>query len=373
MKILIAGDYAPKDRIQSLLNNNNFSFFDSIITHTKNCDYSIINLEAPIADSKVDKPIAKCGPHLFTSPNVMDSILYAGFNCVTLANNHFRDYGDSGVNKTIDAARQNNIDTVGGGKNLSEATQVLYKQICSRNLAIINVCEHEFSIANINHGGSAPLDVIDVCNRIKEAKAKTDYILLIIHGGHEMFQLPSPRMKKWYRFFVDCGADAVVNHHQHCYSGYEYYQGKPIVYGLGNFCFDWNGKRNNIWNEGYMAIMDFDKTIKLEVIPYTQCNEKTTISIMQGKEITLFDTKIEELNKIIQSNELLESRYADFCKSKMHTTKATFCPSSNKIIRGLMKYGLLPYFISKKKATVLIDKIECEAHRDCIINNLKNI
>ena len=42
-------------------------------------------------------------------------------------------------------------------------------------------------------------------------------------------------MKETYRFFVDCGADAVINHHQHCYSGYEYYKDKFICYGLGNF------------------------------------------------------------------------------------------------------------------------------------------
>lgn len=43
-------------------------------------------------------------------------------------------------------------------------------------------------------------------------------------------------MQEIYRFFVDIGADAVINHHQHCYSGYEVYKEKPIFYGLGNFC-----------------------------------------------------------------------------------------------------------------------------------------
>jgi poly-gamma-glutamate synthesis protein (capsule biosynthesis protein) len=46
-------------------------------------------------------------------------------------------------------------------------------------------------------------------------------------------------MVETYRFFIEAGADAVVNHHQHCICGYEVYKGKPIFYGLGNFCFDW--------------------------------------------------------------------------------------------------------------------------------------
>ena len=53
-------------------------------------------------------------------------------------------------------------------------------------------------------------------------------MFLILHGGIEHYQLPSPRMKKWYRHIIDLGASAIVNHHQHCFSGYELYNGKPI-------------------------------------------------------------------------------------------------------------------------------------------------
>ena len=51
---------------------------------------------------------------------------------------------------------------------------------------------------------------------VEEAKKKADFVLVIVHGGSEHFQLPTPRMQATYRFFVDAGADAVVNHHQHC-------------------------------------------------------------------------------------------------------------------------------------------------------------
>lgn len=49
----------------------------------------------------------------------------------------------------------------------------------------------------------------------------------------------------------------MVNHHQHCFSGYEIYNNKYIFYGLGNFCFDNPVKRNSIWNEGYMLSLNF--------------------------------------------------------------------------------------------------------------------
>ena len=88
---------------------------------------------------------------------------------------------------------------------------------------------------------------------IEEAKKKADFVVVIAHGGHEHYNLPSPRMKKWYRFFVDAGAHAVVGHHTHIISGYEVYKDAPIFYSLGNFCFDWEGLRNMEWNNGMLV------------------------------------------------------------------------------------------------------------------------
>ena len=97
----------------------------------------------------------------------------------------------------------------------------MYKRKDGETLAIINCCEHEFSIADDDSAGANPLNPIQQYYKIKEARLNADYVLVIVHGGHEMYQLPSLRMVDTYRFFIDAGADAVVNHHQHCFSGYE--------------------------------------------------------------------------------------------------------------------------------------------------------
>jgi poly-gamma-glutamate capsule biosynthesis protein CapA/YwtB (metallophosphatase superfamily) len=76
------------------------------------------------------------------------------------------------------------------------------------------------------------MDIIDNANQIKEAKATHDKVIVIVHGGHEYYNLPSPRMQKQYRFYADQGADFVVGHHTHCISGYEVYNGVPIYYSL---------------------------------------------------------------------------------------------------------------------------------------------
>lgn len=222
VKILIAGDYAPRARVQQLIEQGKYSdVFSDVVPYTSSVDYAILNLEAPIVDKKGVQGIDKCGPHLSCTSKAIEAMKFAGFNMATLANNHFYDYGNSGVVDTLASCRENNIEVVGGGVNLEEASRTFYKDLKGVRFAFINCCEHEFSIATDKTGGSNPLNPIKQFYAIEEAKKNADRVIVIVHGGHEHYQLPSPRMKETYRFFVDAGADVVINHHQHCYSGYE--------------------------------------------------------------------------------------------------------------------------------------------------------
>ena len=262
MKIIIAGDFAPEHRLAKQIKERKFQeiFPNKLISFIKSADYSLVNFESPVIE-KGFKPIEKCGLNLGCTEDAADAIKYAGFTAVTMANNHILDYGTDGLNKSIECCKNVGLDVVGVGKNLQEAERTLYFDKAGKKLAIINCCEHEFSIATDTTGGANPLNPIRQYYCIQEAKKNADFVLVIVHGGHEHYQLPSPRMQETYRFFVDAGADAVVNHHQHCYSGYEVYNGKPVFYGLGNFCFDKEGTSSKMWVEGYMVEIDFNKNI----------------------------------------------------------------------------------------------------------------
>ena len=303
MKILVAGDFCPSYRINDFLQKNNFKgLFANICLVTEQADYSIVNFEFPIVKNRnYARPITKCGPNLLGSESSVAAIRYAGFNCCTLANNHILDQGKQCCLDTIEVLCNSSIDTVGAGKNATEAERVLYKDLCGETLAIINCCEHEFSIADETSAGANPLNPIRQYYIIQEARKKADYIIVIIHGGHEHFQLPTIRMQDTYRFFIDVGADAVVNHHQHCYSGYEVYKDKPVFYGLGNLLFDHASKRSGCWTEGYMVSIDFQKEkISFELTPYKQCTEDAVgVILMNTEEKEIFAHKIKELNVII--------------------------------------------------------------------------
>ena len=370
-KVLIAGDYCPHTRIAQMVEHQDYAFFDQIKDVIKQADYSIVNFECPIVEGNA-KPIKKCGPALRTTNNAVDSIKYAGFDCVTLANNHFRDFGDSGCISTLTELKRHNIDYVGGGENIQEAQQILYKDINGKKMAIVNFCENEFSIATANSAGAAPLDTVDNFHQITKARRNADFVLVIIHGGHECYQLPSPRMKKLYRYFVELGADAVVNHHQHCFSGYEYYNGKPIVYGLGNFCFDSKSLRNQSWNEGYFVTIDFNTPQpSLQIYPYRQCDAEATVNILDSEAQHLFNNKLSELNEIIQDDARLQQSFNEWVKGRERCVYGIFSSYHNRYLNAAASRGWIPHPASDKEIGAIVNYISCEAHRDIVLDVLK--
>lgn len=371
IRLLIAGDFSPVDRLYQLVENE---AFDKIFTNVKpvieRSNYSIVNFETTVA-KKTDKSILKHGPALHCSSKAIDAIKWAGFDMVTLANNHFRDYGDDAVKKSIYEIKKRGLDYVGGGVNINEASSVLYKNIADRTFAFVNVCEHEFSIASENHAGSNPLEPIKQYYQISEAKQNSDYVIVITHGGHEYYQLPSPRMKQLYRFFIDVGADAVINHHQHCYTGYEVYKEHPIFYGIGNFCFDRIYKINSIWNEGFMVELILDNhKIGYNLIPYTQFSDNPSIELMKGNRAQLFDAQIKKFNDTIANDDKLSDCFNQFVDSKAEYILSTFTPYSNRYLRFLSKKGLLPRFLPKSKILSILNYVNCESHRDILIKLL---
>lgn len=373
MKIIVAGDFAPRARLAKQLEERKFSevFPEDVREVIKSADFSFVNFESPVVEDGY-QPIPKCGPNLRCTSEAAEAVRYAGFTGVTMANNHILDYGPEGLRKSIECCKCQGLDVVGVGDNLSEAEKILYLEKEGKKLAIINCCEHEFSIASDTTAGANPLNPIRQYYAIQEAKKQADYVLVIVHGGHEHFQLPSPRMQETYRFFVDAGADAVVNHHQHCYSGYEMYREKPIFYGLGNFCFDEDGGRNSTWNEGYMVVLSFDNhEITYEMIPYTQCNEKASVELV--KERTSFDKTIEKLNAIIQDSRELKKEVDKYYRTTAPGMLLMHQPYENRILNKLYRMHLLPSLVSRKKYLMLLNYINCEAHYDKHVFALKNL
>lgn len=371
--IIIAGDYCPQKRVATLITEGQFeTLYSGVKRIVSESDYSLVNFECPVATDET-APIVKCGPSLKCDTKGVEALSYCGFKAVTLANNHFRDYGNKGVLSTLDELDKRGIDHVGGGRNINEASTILYKNLKGRTYAFVNCCEHEFSIATDSRPGSNPLNIINQYRTINEAKGQADYVIVIVHGGAEGCQYPSPRMQKTYHFFIEVGADAVINHHQHCYSGYEYYLGKPICYGLGNFSFDsifpvheMDSSLHSSWNEGYMVRLSFDDSlIEIEALPYIQAFKEPGTIMLDGNELSEFERRLQLLNDCIKDPSMAEAMYNKWVDSNSDWHRIIFEPWG-KGWRILRKKGWLPSLVSKQKWLSLADYIMCESHHDRI-------
>ena len=373
MRILVAGDYCDHGRISKLIESGSYHrIFGELKEITGKADFSVVNFEFPVS-CKNAKPIIKNGPCLIGREKAIEALSYSGFNVCTLANNHILDQGHDCCLYTRNKLEENGFRTVGVGKDLNEASQILYLEKNGERIAVINCCEHEFSIATTLSAGSNPLNVVNQYYKIQEARDNADFVLVIVHGGHENFQLPSQRMKETYRFFIKAGADAVINHHQHCYSGFEIIDGKPIFYGLGNLIFDWDGKRNSSWNEGYMVDLDFsDKGISFNLIPYIQGNENPGYESMSDNEKEFFKDNIDRLNAIIADDELLDQEVKTWMMKTSKRHLGIFQPYVDKISSALFSRGWLPSLLTRRKVNLLKNYINCESHLERVrymINN----
>lgn len=369
--ILIAGDFCPHKRIEKLVADNKLAkIYNDFFPHLQHNHLNILNLECPLTNNGY--PINKVGPHLKAGTKCVGAITYGGFQLVTLANNHIMDQGAEGLNDTLATLTRNNIAYVGAGKNLEDASRVFYFEKDGVKIAFLNFCESEFSIAENDKPGAEPISPVKNYYKIKEAGKNADFVVVIAHGGHEGYTLPSPRMVETYRFFIDVGASFVINHHSHCYSGFETYKGGTIFYGLGNFIFDWEGEVNSDWNHGYAVKISLEKSkTSFELIPYKQCGEEPGLLLLNEKEKQSFDNRIRKLNNVIKNPVLLEKEWQEFVEKNSDAYIIDFECGSSRFYQALRYRKIIPCLLSENKKRKLLNLIRCESHRDIIIESLK--
>lgn len=378
MKVLFAGDYCLYDRAAKMSYEELNQALSMVKGVVSGCDYAIVNLECSVFDTQ-KHPIKKIGSALHTDSNALRVLKENGFKCLALANNHFADFGNDAVKESFNLIDSYGFDRIGAGMTIEEARRTLFVEVCGVRLAVINCCEHEFTIADTLDAGCNPLDPIEQYKAIVNARKEAEYVVVMVHGGSEHYQLPTPRMQKTYRFFVDAGADVVVNCHQHCYSGYEIYHGKHIFYGLGNFFFDWTKMRDDIWNEGYLLKFDFSEGGSFELIPYLQCNDKAEIRLLSADEEMTFKAKIQDLNKVIMDEGLLESCFSQWVEKSTKDYLWAFHKPIPRWKRYLKRLGVIDRsnhhvwdsHLNSNMLITLLSYIRCESHRDIFLELLK--
>lgn len=369
MRILIGGDFyiTPAFLSKALINEK----VKNLFVHS---DFNLINLECPVIGENRNSKIQKTGPHIRTDNAIFNYLKQLNIHAVTLANNHILDYGLEGLQNTLECCRENKIQWVGAGTNEKQAAKSLIIDKKDVKIAVVNFCENEWSVATSNRGGANPMNFIDNYKQIQSAKEAADFVIAIVHGGHEYYPLPSPRMVKQYRFYANLGADAVIGHHTHCISGYEIYENVPIVYSLGNFLFTLDNERE-AWYNGLIAQLQIEKNkpVQLELIPLKQDRKTFNLSLLEGNEKEQTLKEVENLSEVIKDNNKLQRKWEEYCKKneKIVDSLSPINYIKNKYLRAILKRsGINRILLNKNYLKSITNRIRCEAHRDLITDIL---
>ncbi len=368
MKLLITGDlvvnqpYNPAEMIDV-----------SLIDLFAQSDINIVNLEAPVTNN-ISK-ILKTGPNIKSHHGpTLDVLKALEVDVATLANNHVLDYGEQGVGDTLKFCQSIGVKTVGAGMNLKEASQILYLDTKEGKIAIVDFAENEWASATETTAGAYPMDIIDNTRKIKEAKEQADYVFVIIHGGHEYYNLPSPRMQNQYRFYAEQGADIVVGHHTHCISGYETYNGIPIFYSLGNLLFTHDSVQPD-WYKGLILELEIsNKELKAKLHPIKQENSNFKLSLLQKDEKEEIERRVEKYSMTIADSDLIKKEWKSYVASMTKSYLNSWLPLA--FIRSRYVFAILrrlpTKLINKKDLALYLNLLRCEAHRDMSEETMKN-
>lgn len=358
VSISIGGDFVPNNSV------DNINLTD-LQKHFAKSDISIINLESPILRSDVNnyKSIKKTGPSLYCKIDSSEILKELGVDAVTLANNHMMDFYSDGLKDTVNILKEIDVDFIGAGTDKEEIKKPLIFDVKNTKIGFLNYCENEFSTLKCDLGCNG-LDSINNFYDIQDLRKNVDFLIVILHSGHEGYNLPSPEMKKRSRYFVDLGVDAIITHHSHCLSGYEIYKGKPIFYGVGNLFFPWDNKVTlSDWNYGYIVNLFLENGIvNFQIHPYIQSWKDISFKFLEGSVLKEVVCQIDTYNSIINDDKILNKKFIEFCTLRKNLYLSILYPYNNRYLTALAKRNLLPKFLSSKKMTYMLNFLRCEAH-----------
>ena len=204
-----------------------------------------------------------------------------GVDVVTLANNHVYDYGKQALLDTFTTLENAGIQYFGAGKNLEEAMAPVYYEIDGKTIAFVGASRAEKYKLTPQAKEDAPgilrcYDTELFLEVIKEADANADFVIAVVHWGTEYSTKLEDVQLTTGKEYLDAGADAIIGGHSHCLQGMEYYDGKPIVYSLGNFWFN-RKTLDSMLVQLHFSGNDEGGNLEVTVIPAIQSGAKTQI------------------------------------------------------------------------------------------------
>jgi len=296
--IMLGTDFPEKAYLPP--GNNCFPLMESLFPILQSGNITFGNLEGVFLDEgkvvKRCKDTTKC--YAFKMPEKYASCLdSAGFDLLSLANNHFNDFGWAGKNQSMKILDSLNIDYAG-------LVSCPYTIIERKNLKIgfAAFAPNKGTVSINNHAYAKRI--------VKDLNAKCDIVIVSFHGGAEGSKHESvPKATETfygenrgdvYKFsheLIDVGADIVLGHGPHVTRAFEVYKERIIFYSLGNFCT--YGRFNLRGPNGIAPIVKIGtcpegKLLKAQIIPVKQIGGGGVNHDSEGKVIKRMNQLVKQ-------------------------------------------------------------------------------
>ncbi len=250
-----------------------------LIQIMRNADLMCLNNEFTFSTN--GSPMPSKAYTFRANPERVSVLQEMGVDIVTLANNHVYDYGKQALLDTFTTLEDAGIDYFGAGKNLDEAMEAVYYEIDGKTIAFVGASRAEKYKLTPQATDTEPgilrcYDTELFLEAIREADANADFVIAVVHWGTEYsYDLEDVQLATG-KEYLDAGADAIIGGHSHCLQGMEFYDGKPIIYSLGNYWF--NSKTlDSMLVQLHFVGDDTNGSVEVSIVPAIQKGAKTQI------------------------------------------------------------------------------------------------
>ena len=256
--------------LNQMLARNDFSFpYRGVHDELAQGDLRVANLECMVTD--LVAPPSDPSTFTFICPSKgIDGLTYAGFDIVTLANNHANGEGQTVFADQRRLLTNAGILHCGGGESLAEATTPAIKTAKGMRVAILSYDNimPQGPFATESSWGLAPINVETLPADLAAARRQADLVIPYFHWGIEYTKDPTTYQQGVARAAIDAGADMVLGNPPHWTQAIERYNGKLIIYSMGNFVFDQDWSEETLegmllhlyWRAGKLVSVRFRPT-----------------------------------------------------------------------------------------------------------------
>lgn len=299
ISLIMAGDALIHGAIyDDAKNNGNYDFkpmLDKIKPIVSKYDLAFYNQETILGG----KELGLSSYPQFNSPyEVGDAFIDAGFNIVSLANNHTLDRGSKAIINSRDYWNKQNVLVSGSARTIEERNNIEIKEDNNIKYAMLAYTTTTNGLKSNNNYYVNVYNKEQVKKDIEQIKDRVDIILVSMHWGVEYNHNITDNQKEIAQYLSSLGVDIIIGTHPHVIEPIDYVDDTLVIYSLGNFI---SAQRGVEKLTGLMVSVNIEKTIvdnqktisisdptaeliytysngnprkNFKVYPYTQLNDK---------------------------------------------------------------------------------------------------